>query len=334
MGDMGPIGHIGHMTQRTYALGIEIGGSTLRMGLVDADGKIRHSMRRSSAHLRDQAHAIELLLADVEGFLIDADAELTDLAGIGIAAAGLVDNEKRSMVLASNLGWRDLSIGTPIEDLTQVPTIVDKDTNMAALGELNAGAGRGLGSFIYASIGTGVGGCIIYGREVLRGMGNRAGEFGHLFAGGDSTCGCGGRGCLETLAGGAWLARHAREAVEDGARSIMAELAGGSPADITARTVVQAAEEGDGLAMSILATAAETVGTALTNTIRMIYPEAVILGGTVGSVRRFVFEPVKVFVESNSVLPGTNLPAVRVLPAGLGDSAAIIGAALGVMSNE
>lgn len=314
------------MTHHTCALGIEIGGSALRIGLVDRDGRVRHSTRGTSSHLRDQSHAVELLLADIEGFLTEADVDLSACAGIGVAAAGLVDNERRSMVLASNLGWRDLEIGAPVQDLTGVRTIVDKDTNMAALGELAAGAGQGLDSFIYAAIGTGVGGCVIYGGRVLRGIGNRAGEFGHLLAGGDNTCGCGSIGCLETIAGGSWIARHAREAAENGAPTGMAGLG-----ELTARTVVELADRGDALAMEILAKAADAIGVGLLNTIRMIYPEAVILGGSVGSVRKFVFEPVKSFVEANSILPGTSLPPVRVLRAGLGDSAAIIGAALEVM---
>ncbi len=312
------------MNSQTCALGIEIGGSTLRMGLVDRDGKVRHSMRKSSSHLRDQSHAIELLLADMEGFLIEADAELPECAGIGIAAAGLVDNENRRMVLASNLGWRDLDIGGPVEELTQTRTIVDKDTNMAALGELAAGSGNGLDSFIYAAIGTGVGGSVIHDGRLLRGIGNRAGEFGHVFCGGDDLCGCGARGCLETLSGGAWIARHAREAIANGSRSTMAGQ------EITARTVVEAAEQGDELAVGILSAAADAVGLGLLNSIRMLYPQAVILGGTIGSVRRLVFDRVKEFVESNSILPSTNLPSVQVRHAGLGDSAAVIGAALSV----
>lgn len=312
------------MTTRTCALGIEIGGSALRMGLVDSDGRIRHSMRKSSSHLRDQSHAIELLLADMEGFLIEADAELSDCAGIGVAAAGLIDYESRRMVLASNLGWRDLEIGGPIEELTGTRTVVDKDTNMAALGELAAGAGNGLDSFIYAAIGTGVGGSVISNGQILRGIGNRAGEFGHLAAGGNDLCGCGARGCLETLAGGAWMARHACEAVGDGSPSIMVGQ------EITARTVVEAAEQEDRLAIEILSRAADAVGVALVNAIRMLYPQAVILGGSVGSVRKFLFDPVKELVESRSVLPGTDLPPVQVLHTGLGDSAAIIGAALSV----
>ena len=327
---MGPVGPTRPMTHQTHALGIEIGGSALRMGVIDREGSVGHSKRTSSSHLRDQSCAMTQLLCEVERFLTEADVQVTDLAGIGIAAAGLVDNERRAMVSASNLGWRDLEIGSPVEEHTGIRTVVDKDTNMAALGELMVGAGRGFDSFIYAAIGTGVGGSVIYGGQLVRGIGNRAGEFGHLIAGGEEICGCGARGCLETLAGGAWLARRAREAIADGSRSIIAELAGNSVDEITARTVVEAAKQGDGLAVSLLATAADALGAALINTIRMIYPEAVIIGGTVGSVRRFVFEPVKAFVESNSVLPGTNLPPVHVLPAGLGDSAAIIGAALSV----
>lgn len=312
------------MSSSTCALGIEIGGSTLRMGLVDRDGKVRHSMHKPSTHLRDQSHAIELLLADMEGFLIEVDAELSECAGIGIAAAGLVDNENRRMVLASNLGWRNLDIGRPVEELTQTRTLVDKDTNMAALGELAAGSGNGFDSFIYAAIGTGVGGSVIHDGRILRGIGNRGGELGHVFSGGDDLCGCGSRGCLETLSGGAWIARHAREAIASGSSSTMAGQ------DITARSVVEAAEQGDELAAGILSSAADAVGIGLLNSVRMLYPEAIILGGTIGSVRRFIFDRVKEFVESHSILPGTNLPSVRVLHAGLGDSAAVIGAALSV----
>lgn len=327
---MRPTGHTVAMVDYPCALGIEIGGSILRMGLVDSDGRIRHSMRASSSHLRDQSHAIELLLADVEGFLIEVDADIRDCAGVGIAAAGLVDDESRRMVLASNLGWRDLEIGGPIESLTGLRTLVDKDTNMSALGELFAGAGRGLDSFIYASVGTGVGGGVIVGGRLLRGIGNRAGEFGHVFAGGSNVCGCGSVGCLETLAGGAWLARHAKAAVLGCDGALPSELAGGDLDTISACIVVQAAEEGDETARNILAQAAEALGIALLNAVRMIYPEAVILGGSIGAVREFIFEPVKAFVEANSILPGTGLPSVRVLQAGLGDSGAIVGAATSV----
>ena len=255
---------------------------------------------------------------------------IRDCAGIGVAAAGLVDNEARAMVLASNLGWRDFHLGDEIAESTNLPTVVDKDTNMAALGELAAGAGRGMSSFIYAALGTGVGGAVICDGKLLRGIGNRAGEFGHVFAGGSESCGCGLHGCLETIAGGASIGRRAKEAAGSGNKSKILELADGVIDDISALTVVQAAEQEDELAREILEDAASAVGIALLNAVRMVYPEAVILAGRLGAVHEFIFQPVKEFVESESVFPGTNLPPVRVLPAGLGDTAAIVGAGLSV----
>jgi glucokinase len=322
------------MARESCAIGIEIGGTVLRMGLVGEDGSVAASTRRDSAHLRDQSSAARLLRGDLDKFLQDTNVSLQDCAGIGIGAAGLVDNEAGTMVLASNLGWRDFHLGDELSSLMSAWVVMDKDTNMAALGELAAGAGRDLNSFIYATLGTGVGGSVVYDRKLLRGIGNRAGEFGHVIAGGDARCGCGSLGCLETVAGAVSIARRAREAVESGTRSRIAELAGGSPEGITSRTIVQAAEQDDDLAGRILAEAARAVGVALINAVRMIYPEAVILGGSLAGVDRFIFQPIKEFVESNSALPGTSLPPVRVLPAQLGDFAAVIGSALSVFGRS
>jgi glucokinase len=314
--------------QQSTAIAVEIGGSVLRLGLVDGDGRIIRSGRRESAALRDQTTASKVLLDYIREFLGSQPVE--GFAGIGIAMAGLVDNEARSMVLASNLGWRDFRMGDEIEAMTGMTVIVDKDTNMSAIGELHAGAGRELNSFIYAALGTGAGGAVIYDRRLVRGIGNRGGEFGHLYSGGDVLCGCGSRGCLETIAGGAHISRRAREAIARGRGRRILTLAAGSEHDVTPKTVVQAAEQGDDAALGILSDAARVVGIGLLNSVRMIYPEAVILGGSVGSVREFIFEPVKAFVEGGSVLPGTNLPSVKVLAAGLGDSAALIGSGLSV----
>lgn len=309
------------------AVGLEIGGSVLRIGLVSSDGKIIRSARRDSGPLRDQSTAAKILLNEITEFL--GDMPIQSCAGIGIAMAGLVDNERRTMVLASNLGWRDFPLGDEIAELTGLPVTADKDTNMAALGELHAGAGRGLDSFIYVTLGTGAGGSVVCGRRLIRGIGNRGGEFGHIYSGGEKQCGCGLTGCLETWAGAVWIGIRARELAQGGVPSKMVSLAR-SADGIDSKIVVQAAEQGDEPAKAILADAARTVGIAVLNAVRMIYPQAVIVGGSIGSIRKFIFEPIKDYVETNSVLPGTGLPPVRVLPAELGDSAAMIGAGLSV----
>ncbi len=310
------------------SIAVEIGGSVLRLGIVDSLGAILRSHREDSSHLCDQATASKLLYADIVEFI--GSESFSEFAGIGISMAGLVDNEARSMVSASNLGWRDLHMGDEMEARTGARVTVDKDTNMSALGELQAGAGKGLDSFIYASLGTGVGGAVVYGGKLIRGIGNRGGEFGHLYAGGDAQCGCGLRGCLETVAGGAHITRRAREEAMRGQGAEMLRLANGDPEAITPVTVVQAAKQDDEVSLGLLSDAELAVGVGLLNAVRMIYPQAVILGGSIGSVRKFIFEPVKEYVERMSVLPGTNLPSVKVLPAALGDTAALIGAGLSV----
>lgn len=310
-----------------HSIGLEIGGSVLRIGLVSSDGKVIRSTRRESAALRTQSTAARILLDEITDFV--GDAPLQSFAGIGVAMAGLVDNERRTMVLASNLGWRDFPLGDEIAELTGLQVVADKDTNMAALGELHAGAGRGLDSFIYVTLGTGAGGSVIYDRKLIRGIGNRGGEFGHIYSGGDKVCGCGLTGCLETWAGAVWMGVRAREVVQSGIPSRMLSLTG-NVESIDSMIVVQAAEQGDEPAKNILADAARSVGIALLNAARMICPQAIIVGGSIGSIREFIFELIRQFVEDKSVLPGTGLPPVRVLPAELGDTAAMIGAGLSV----
>ncbi|MCL6520621.1 MAG: ROK family protein [Armatimonadetes bacterium] len=315
------------MSTINQAIGVEIGGTTLRIGLVDEKGNVAHAIRLSSSDLYNQNTATERLIVHITEFLWEIQKSFDECNGIGIAAAGYVDNNAKTMVVASNLGWRNFALGREVEDLIGKPVVMDKDTNMAALGEFSVGAGRNLNSLIYVALGTGVGGAIIHEGRLLRGRRNSGGDFGHVFAGGDWKCGCGLVGCLETVAGGVAIARKAREAIEAGSKSIITDLVKNNPSDITAQTVAKASSEGDTLAQQILVEAGNAVGVALVNIIRMVGPEAVILGGSVGKVKE-IFETVKAYVEENSAFPGTDLPPVKVLPAALGDSAAIIGAGL------
>ncbi|MDI6827459.1 MAG: ROK family protein [Armatimonadota bacterium] len=315
------------MSAKKQAIGIEIGGTTLRIGLVDEKGNVRHAIRLPSSDLYNQSTATERLIVHVTEFLWEIQTSLDECIGIGIAAAGYVDDAAKKMVVASNLGWRNFPLGLEVESLIDKPVVMDKDTNMAALGELVVGAGRGLHSFIYVALGTGVGGAVIHEGKLLRGRKNSGGDFGHVYVGGTRKCGCGFVGCLETIAGGLAIAKQAREAIEAGSRSIIQDLVKNNLSDITAKTVAKASSEGDDLAREILTKAGNAVGIALVNTIRMVGPEAVIIGGSVGEVKE-IFESAKNYVEENSVFPDTDLPPVQVIPAELRDSAAIIGAGL------
>jgi len=319
------------MSRGDCAIAVEIGGTALRIGIVDREGHLSRSVRLPSSELYDQTQATERLLARITEFLWEARTSLDTCSGIGIAAAGYVDNEAKKMVVASNLGWRNFPLGIEVEDLTALPVAMDKDTNMAALGELSARGAESPSSFIYAAIGTGVGGAIVHERQLLRGRKNSGGDFGHVHAGGSTKCGCGLTGCLETVAGGIAIARRARNEIAQGKPTIMKDMVSGVVKDISAETVARAAELGDSLAEEILVEASKAVGIALVNVIRMVGTEAVIIGGSLG-VAEPVFTNIKDYVESNSVFPDTDLPKVQVLRASLGETSALVGAGLSVFN--
>ena len=313
-----------------FALGVDMGGSKISYALVDQDGKVFLRALEQTRAAEGPAAVINRMAAKINEFL---SLNLSNVIGIGIGAAGMTDSQRGIVINASNLHWRNVPLKQDL--LNQLnpgwenKTWVDKDTNAAALGEMFFGSGQGSKDLLYVTVGTGIGGGMILGGQLYHGVSEGASDIGHLVLVEDGPlCGCGKRGCLETLASGPAIARLAVKLLGDSANSPLKSL----PTDqITAQTVVEAARAGDSLALQCLETAGKWLGIALAYYIDINNPDRIIIGGGVGLAGELLSGPARRIAQERS-LP-TNAQAVQILQAGLVADSGVIGAACLVWQN-
>ncbi len=303
-------------------LGIDIGGtkSAVVLGTPAGDITARAEMPTVS---QDGPDAILTRLADLAHKLVaDNGADPKALAGIGISCGGPLDTKSGLVYDPPNLpGWTAIPVRKRFEDaFPGVTVILENDANATALAEWHWGAGRGTTNMVFLTMGTGIGGGLILDGRLYRGTNDLAGEVGHQVIMRDGPlCGCGKRGCLEALASGPSIARLAQESLLYGRGKRLIEIAGGKPALITAKHVVEAAKEGDAFSRKILAEVGGYMGLGLSNIIQILNPERIVLGTIAVHAGDLVLESVRKTVEEYA---WERARAVcQIVPAELGDRA-------------
>ncbi|HLM55256.1 MAG TPA: ROK family protein [Pyrinomonadaceae bacterium] len=304
---------------------IDIGGTKIALGLSDAEGG-EPVFHRFPTRLGDGPRRImEAALAELEGM---ADARGARVVAAGVGCGGPLDRGRGLILSPPNLpGWDEFPVVRMVEERLGVPVLLDNDANAAALGEHEYGAGRGFRHLIYLTISTGIGGGIIIGGRLVHGVGDGAGEVGHMVVEpGGPPCPCGGQGCLEALCSGTSIARRAAEALSRGDVPSMLMREGGRPEDITARAVAAAAARGDRLAAGVWDETVRYLALGLSNIIAVLAPEAIILGGGVSTAGEQLLTPLRRLVrESVRIMP---VGRVQILQAALGADSAVYGALL------
>jgi glucokinase len=229
---------------------------------------------------------------------------------------GTLDVARGVLTSAPNLpGWRDVPVGEIVADTLGVPVAVEHDVRMAALGEARLGAGRGVARFVCVTVGTGIGAAILLDGRLYRGATGAAGEIGHVPVTSDGTrCGCGRRGCLETIASGRAIATRAQ------ALGVMAE----SAAEVFAR-----AAAGDPACVRVVGDAVTALADGLTMLVNVLNPDVIAIGGGVAGAGAALLDPLRAAVRRSAWAPAAE--AVRIVPAALGARAGAIGAALQVV---
>ncbi|MGI5838530.1 MAG: ROK family protein [bacterium] len=303
-------------------VGVDIGGSKIALGLGDFAGTLRE--RREFPTPAEPNPATERIAAQIMDMLAAAGTGPGALAGIGLGCAGPLDQEAGTVLNAPNLPrWANFPLRGAVAGWFDCPVWLENDANAAALGEHRFGSGQGFADMVYVTLSTGIGGGIIINNQLLRGQGGGAGEIGHMTILPDGPlCNCGNRGCLEALASGPAIARRARERLAAGGSSRLYEMAGGDPAAITSKTVAAAAAAGDRLAGEILAETIEYIGIGLGNVVTMLNPEAVIIGGGVAKIGRYLLAGAREIIGRRVRL----VPPPAVLPSGLDGDVGIYGA--------
>ena len=308
-------------------VGVDVGGTKVEAALVDAEGRPLAVERRATR----PEHGVDAVLARLVECVdaVRASSASNQLRGVGVGVAGQVDHRTGTVRFAPNLGWHDVALGPSLRGALDLPVFVLNDVQAATFGEWRHGAGIGVDDLVCLFLGTGVGGGIVGGGELLLGCLGSAGELGHTVVDlrGGRRCRCGGIGCLETLAGGWAIAERARELARDGGepgRSLTA-AAGGVAEQLTAEQVITAARSGNAVARQVLADAAAALGAAAISLVNAFNPCVLVIGGGIVAGAPELIDVARDAVVRLALPTGS--AAVRIVPPGLARHAGSVGAA-------
>ena len=312
--------------EKPYVVGIDIGATTAKIGLVDMRGNVLLQTAIRSNDTTDAQQFIDRL-CDAVRQLIEPKYSLDEVRGIGIGAPN-ANFYKGTIENAVNLTWGGQQI-IPFSELVTasigLPVRITNDANAAAVGEMTYGAARGMKNFIMITLGTGVGSGIVVNGSLLYGHDGFAGELGHvtMIRNNGRLCGCGKTGCLEAYASATGVARTARELLETTDRQSL--LRNIPLEDISSKDVFEAAQQGDVLACEIFEFTGKMLGEALADFVAFSSPEAIVLFGGLTKAGDLIMKPVVESMNANVMPIWRN--KIKVLLSQLKESdAAILGA--------
>ena len=311
-------------------IGVDLGGTHLRAARVDLQtGRLTGLLKIDTQANRGPEVVLERLVGLVQRVIAESGIPSSEINGVGIGIPGLVDLERGRALLLPNIpgNWKEIPFAAIVSQGVGLPVSLLNDVRSMTLGEWTFGAGKGVDTMACYAVGTGIGGGVIVNGKLHLGLSGSAGELGHQVVEADGLpCNCGGRGCLEMYAAGPAITAQAASALLQRRPTLVSELAGGDLNRINVELVLQAARQGDPLAVSIFERAGRYIGLAVANTLHTLAPRKVVFGGGVSAAGDLLLEPVRRTVKERVFL----VPAsqVEILPAELGDNGGLIGAAL------
>lgn len=310
-------------------IGIDLGGTNIAVGVVDDDCKIIGRAVTKTRAERPAAEIVADMAATARQAVENAGLTMDDVEAVGVAAPGSVNPETGVIEYANNIGFLNTPVGSELTRLLGKPVTLGNDANLAAYGELIAGAGKDASSMIAVTLGTGVGGGIIIDRKVYTGFNFAGAELGHfVIVENGEQCTCGLNGCLEAYASASALIRQTKEAMRQNPDSKMWELCGGNLEEADGRTAFDAMRAGDEAGARVVDTYIGHLATGIISIINIFQPEIVCIGGGICNEGETLMAPLreKVFgsVYNRSADPSRQTKLVR---ASLGNDAGIIGAA-------
>jgi glucokinase len=307
----------------SLTVGVDVGGTKVLGGVVDASGKVLASRRDTP---REGGSELTKTIAEVALELMQTHS----VTAVGVSAAGFVSSDRKTMLATPNIAdWNGVQLDLELEKLIGLPVVIENDANAAAWGEAKFGAGRNQAHMMMLTIGTGVGGGIVVNNDLYRGAFGIAAEFGHLRVVPEGhLCGCGARGCFEQYASGSALRRHAREAISaspDLARNLLAR-GDGTIDGLTGQAITDAAREGDAVALAAFQTTAQYLGAGIASLAVLLDPSCVVIGGGVIDAGEILLAPTREAMKRYMPFAGKH-PYPEIVAAELGNEAGLVGVA-------
>jgi len=309
-------------------LAIDLGGTKILAAIISSGGKVVAREYQLTLAAKGQKEVISRLFLAIDRLLDKNQRDVSQLAGISIAAAGAIDSARGLVTSSPHLpGWRDVPLCDLVTGRYQVDAFLINDASAAALAEHRLGAGRGVANLVYLTVSTGIGGGIIINGRLYLGSSGSAGELGHMTIDVNGPRDrCGNVGCLELLASGTAIAREAIGRLRKGQSSALTDMVNGKIEAITAREVAVAAQSGNGLAKEVIHQAASYLGVAMVNIVNIFNPDMIVVGGGVAKMGDLLLNRARQLVAERAFrLPAQ---AVRIVTARLGDDVGVLGAAI------
>lgn len=308
-------------------VGVDVGGTAIKMALITPEGELVAKTQEPTPVALGEDGILQQIAAMMNELLHAHGYTMEQTRGIGVGVPGPIDAKNGVVLQAVNLHWRQpVHLKEKLEALTGLPVAVDNDANLAALGEMWRGAGKGATDLVLITLGTGVGGGVIIDGNVVHGINGVGGEIGHITMTpqGGSICNCGKTGCLETYTSATAIIREGRLAATNGTSPVLANVLA-TQGDIQAKDVLDAAKAGDTSSLAIVDQVALYLGLALSHLAIVLNPAKFVIGGGVAAAGEFLFSRIR--DSFNRFVPFTYVvESTEILPATLGNDAGVYGA--------
>lgn len=308
-------------------IGIDMGGMSIKFGLVNEKNQIVDKIVIPTRLDIPAEKMVDYMTEAVLKLLEKHDLDIRDCTGIGIGSPGTVDDKTGKILYSNNFGWENVALVSLMQKRLPLPIQIANDADAAALGEVCAGACKGVKSAVMLTLGTGVGGGVILDGKIFHGPLNGGVELGHMVikAGGEQ-CTCGRKGCLEAYASATALLRMAKQAAAADSTSIMNRMCGNRLENMDGTIPFEAAAKGDRTAKKVIEEYEDNLATGIVNVINIFRPEVVILGGGIAAQKENLTVPLEEKVRG-FCFGGRHGEIAHIVTSELGNDAGIIGAA-------
>lgn len=304
---------------KTYGFGVDIGGTTVKIGLFNIDGTMLEKWEIPTNTANAGAAILDDVAASVLGKIAEKGIEKEEILGIGLGVPGPVDSAG-VVHKCVNLGWGVFNVEEALSEKTGFMVKAGNDANVAALGEAWQGGGKGYQNVVMVTLGTGVGGGIILNGKILPGTNGAAGEIGHIHVDDEEEecCGCGNKGCLEQYASATGIVRMAKKKLASETRQTVLK----EKDPLTAKDIFDAAKEGDTVAEELVEKLCNVLGTTLARISCVVDPEVFVIGGGVSKAGEILTEGVAKYYDINAFHASRNC---KITLAKLGNDAGMYG---------
>lgn len=275
---------------KKYAFGVDIGGTTIKMGLFDTAGEMLDKWEIPTRTEENGVNILPDIATQIDAKLMEKSISKEDVEGVGVGVPGPVDDDG-TVFKCVNLGWGVFNVQIELNRLTGLKVKVGNDANVAALGEMWQGGGKGYKNLVVVTLGTGVGGGVIVNEKIVSGSNGAGGEIGHININEKEkeVCGCGNHGCLEQYASATGIVRTTRNYLKEhpDAKTVL------NAEKLTAKDIFDAAKNGDEIADKMVDKTAKILGRGLSQIACVVNPQVFVIGGGVSKAGAFLVDRVQ-----------------------------------------